>query len=558
MDVHGQDERARAAAQSAPVDLVARARVLLPRSMGGEDVRGEIRALFEQAQAGHDLDAECAVRFVEVVDNLTRGDTEALRSTASELIDRARSAGLPLWESRGLHFLARVHLGEGEEVRGIEELVTAEVLTSEQIEPSLDLAGAINGVAVTYLLLDLFEDSARLFERIEEILAALDDPWGEHVLRSNRLLNVATWAVALERVGRGDEVKQRLEHALQRAAVTDIPTTGETIDADAELVIIFAQLMLGLLSAEQGRVRIGELTADGHPREGESFAHFGVAVRLIEQDRLVEAHEAIQTGLDHVRPIRGDGRQIRDALEWLRSRVAVLQDPHHPGLQQGWDYAQRMTEQVWDLRLRRRETVLDRLHIRRLQHDHDLVEQASLEDPLTGTANRRRIDRERAELLDSVQQGWMTVIYLDADDLKTINDTFGHDLGDEVLRHLADVLRASVRTHDLVGRYGGDEFVVIAHQCDPDDAAILGERIVTAVRTHPWHQLHPALVVTASAGVAVTDGAYDHLFTAADQALYTAKDTGRDQAVIRTLQGQDRQALTSADRSRVAQNARAS
>lgn len=160
----------------ASAELVERARALLPLVWSGEDVSGELRTILAEAAAKRDLEAECAARFVEVAESSIRGDQGDLLRTARELVERARLAQLPLWESRGRHYVARAHLSQGEEAAGIEELVTAEVLTDEHDEPSVVLTGAINGIAATYMLLGLFEDSARLFERMASMLDRVNAP----------------------------------------------------------------------------------------------------------------------------------------------------------------------------------------------------------------------------------------------------------------------------------------------------------------------------------------------------------------------------------------------
>jgi diguanylate cyclase len=542
MDDAPDGDRVASTTEPASVDLVERARALQPRSWVGENVRDEIQELLHQARVRRDLEAECATRFIEVADDWYRGDNDAVRRSALGLIGAAQAAELPLWESRGRNHLARVHMAAGEEAQGIEELVTAEVLTDDETEPSGSLAGALNGIAATYMLIDLHEDSARLYDRMASMLGSVDDRWVHRGLIYNRLLNVATWAIALERVGEGGEARERLSHALDEVARAGDIVTGTPLEVDVELVTVLAEVMSGRTSVDQGRTRVDDLLATARGMESECYARFGLATRLVEEGELAEAREQVRSGLDGQLPVKRE--QVEHALRWLGARIAVLEDADHAGLRETWSYAQLMTQKQWEFRLRRRDAMADRLHIRRLRREHDQVERASLEDPLTGVANRRRIDRERTNLDDATNEGWTTVIYLDVDHFKRVNDTLGHDLGDRALRDLADVLRGSVRVPDLVGRYGGDEFVVVAQHCDPDDAAALGERIITAVREHPWRELHPSLAITISAGIAVTGSDYGRLFAKADEALYSAKQAGRDRAVIGVIERQQAQQLS--------------
>jgi diguanylate cyclase (GGDEF)-like protein len=143
-----------------------------------------------------------------------------------------------------------------------------------------------------------------------------------------------------------------------------------------------------------------------------------------------------------------------------------------------------------------------------------LVEEASV-DPLTGVSNRRMLDRTLCRLRQDD-----TVIVLDLDHFKAVNDTLGHDEGDRVLRVLGKVLNESVRASDRVGRYGGEEFVVVLSggQADPFLRRFQAEW--RGRRPHP---------VSFSAGVAPAEPGPRAALKAADRAMYRAKLNGRDQ-----------------------------
>ena len=527
-------------AERGPVGSIAeRARALLPRSWAGEDIGDLVSDLLQEALEHRDVDGECAARFLGGANATFRRDHQGAIEWASTLVERAHSAGLFLWESRGRNVLSRAYLATGEEALGIEELVTAEVLTDGQADPSGELVAAVNGIAATYMLLGLYEDSERLYERLASMLELVGDDWSHHVQDYNRLLNGATWTLALEQVGASDQAQQRLRQARAHAPRDRpdgirSPIEGD-IDVDLALLTLFAEISCHEVSVADAQARLARLTTD-HEAESESFVHIALALRLTEMGRLDEARDEVDAGFEDL--ARTDIEQVQLALRWARTRVAVLNEPDHPGLQEAWGYAQLLTDKAWELRLRRRDAVLDRLHIRRLRSDHDRVQRASLEDPLTGVANRRRLDRERAALERSTGVGWVAVLFVDLDDFKSVNDHLGHEVGDEVLRHVADLLRRSVRSQDVLGRFGGDEYVIVAHTCDPEQAQAIGERIVSTVRTHHWEDLHPGLSVSLSAGVAVTDHAYGQLFTAADDALYAAKHAGRDRLVLHRVDGE--------------------
>jgi diguanylate cyclase (GGDEF)-like protein len=155
------------------------------------------------------------------------------------------------------------------------------------------------------------------------------------------------------------------------------------------------------------------------------------------------------------------------------------------------------------------------------------VERLAKLDGLTGVANRRVfetvLDREVARARRIRLE--LSLVVFDVDHFKVVNDTHGHQAGDEVLRHVARALSSVARDIDLVARYGGEEFAAILPACSRDQAIEVGERMRAAVAADP------DAGVTVSAGVATlpADGAdADQLLAAADEALYDAKRAGRD------------------------------
>jgi diguanylate cyclase (GGDEF)-like protein len=166
---------------------------------------------------------------------------------------------------------------------------------------------------------------------------------------------------------------------------------------------------------------------------------------------------------------------------------------------------------------------------------HEAVERQAVTDELTGLANVRAflstLDREieRGRRFDTP----LGLIMVDLDDFKLVNDSYGHQQGDEVLAHVAAVLRDESRELDVAARYGGEELAVILPQTDASGAALLAERMRAAVESLQVPQVGGSgtLSVTASFGVAlVPDSAQDRsgLIAAADGALYAAKRAGKN------------------------------
>jgi two-component system cell cycle response regulator len=159
-------------------------------------------------------------------------------------------------------------------------------------------------------------------------------------------------------------------------------------------------------------------------------------------------------------------------------------------------------------------------------------------DPLTGLHNRRYLDNHLNTLFNrSMARGRpLSVLITDIDRFKQVNDTYGHDGGDEVLKEFASRIRTTVRGADLACRYGGEEFVVVMPDTSPEVAAAVAERLRAAVESVPFElkSTGQTLSITASFGISSRIPSVitpDQLVKQADQALYEAKNTGRNRVV---------------------------
>jgi two-component system cell cycle response regulator len=160
------------------------------------------------------------------------------------------------------------------------------------------------------------------------------------------------------------------------------------------------------------------------------------------------------------------------------------------------------------------------------------MEHAALTDSLTGMQNRRYFDDALREYLEEFKRIGKPIglLILDLDHFKSVNDSHGHDVGDEVLRVVAGCLREFTRYHDVVARLGGEEFAVVAPNMDNDMLIKLAERIRRAIASLTVQTGNVRLRVTTSVGLAVLDGkeGADDFFRRADRMLYEAKRLGRN------------------------------
>jgi diguanylate cyclase (GGDEF)-like protein len=166
-----------------------------------------------------------------------------------------------------------------------------------------------------------------------------------------------------------------------------------------------------------------------------------------------------------------------------------------------------------------------------------LLGRLATEDELTGLANRRHMLKKAGLAFESIREKHapLTLAILDLDFFKRINDAFGHAAGDHVLREFARIARENVRKSDLLGRWGGEEFLLVMPDTALDVALAAVERIRQAAAKVQGGPLPAGFQVTISAGMAHDDGRYkslDDLIAEADEALYMAKDRGRDRVQI--------------------------
>ncbi len=168
---------------------------------------------------------------------------------------------------------------------------------------------------------------------------------------------------------------------------------------------------------------------------------------------------------------------------------------------------------------------------------HEDLYRAAVHDPLTGLLNRRALDARLQQDFAYAQRHGpnLVMVIIDLDHFKNVNDTWGHEAGDLVLKATAERIREQVRAEDLVARFGGEEFVLVMRGARPEDAVALTERIRERVAVAPVRVPGGTVPMTLSAGVAHAgeDGihSYAELFSLADKRLYSAKGGGRNRVV---------------------------
>ncbi|WP_219640795.1 GGDEF domain-containing protein [Cohnella sp. CFH 77786] len=158
----------------------------------------------------------------------------------------------------------------------------------------------------------------------------------------------------------------------------------------------------------------------------------------------------------------------------------------------------------------------------------------SVTDQLTNVPNRRSI----MEMFDKISNGTKCIALVDVDHFKDINDTYGHLVGDEVLKKVASTIRESIRKNDACGRYGGEEFMIIFDTHSIDAAVEIAERIRSRIENLQW--TYENMKVTVSVGLVYSDSLYgDILLNEADKLLYQSKSMGRNRVTFDGVQASD-------------------
>jgi diguanylate cyclase (GGDEF)-like protein len=171
----------------------------------------------------------------------------------------------------------------------------------------------------------------------------------------------------------------------------------------------------------------------------------------------------------------------------------------------------------------------------RLRDENSALKDKTNKDALTGVHSRRFLtDSLDKEFAAAVKHQWpLSLIFIDIDLFKEINDTYGHQAGDATLQSVASLLSAQLRDSDIVARYGGDEFVLLLPGTDATNADLVASRIINAIQRHETVVESASFSVTLSAGIATYDSQSkfsksEDLLAAADRALYHAKSNGRN------------------------------
>ena len=505
---------------------------LLALAQGGQaaQARTEVEAILAALPDGADPALRAALLhvLVEALADL-KLDAESLER-AEEYVALARDLDQAGWLAAACAMRGWRHarLGNGEEA--LADLVTAEIALDTCTDALLELF-ARQALGWGYWLLRLYELALPHLETAVDLPGGHPIPLPEAVARDRIWLSTfeLAWSAELFRVGDDEGTRRHLDRAGLHAELA----LREAEGLASPLWTCWAQL---LLACSRLRAAGAEETVPALASALEAAAAlgltdqvaYGTAAMALALHESGHHEEGLELASRAIELLGGQGQWATTvAVEHARVSIGAAQGV--PGAEWAMSYAQHLESALWDQRLRMLRGAEAMLAYERLRERHDRAQQAALEDPLTGLANRRRFDqvmRHRVKATDEPQP--FSLILIDIDRFKSINDRLGHNAGDVVLRRIAETCADHARAQDLVVRFGGDEFVVLLDGAEAATAQSVADRLLEALDHLSWNDVDRGLRVTTSVGTAtgMTGEAAADLLHAADTAMYTAKRAG--------------------------------
>jgi diguanylate cyclase (GGDEF)-like protein len=317
--------------------------------------------------------------------------------------------------------------------------------------------------------------------------------------------------------GRTEEALADAERSIELLCAADDPNPyvlGATVRADVQARMTLGQLDDALEAGEGALSWLGDRVP-----QTRSVILSTLASTLRDAGRLEEAYDTLARAAELERQAFRELSELQLKLERATLEASAARQTSTVLAAKNRQLAEAHTE------LERRARELEALQ--------DQLREQAERDWLTGLHNRRYFARELERLLIEQRGRWFSLAVVDLDHFKSINDRFGHEIGDHVLIRVAALLCEVLRQPDIVVRSGGEEFLVLMPVTEAQAASTCCERIRQRIRDEPWEEIAAGLTVTASVGVASTDDPdrFAALARSADERLYEAKRSGRDRVV---------------------------
>ncbi len=523
----GQDGKINLVALT-PADERALARVRSYQLLELVQVRScgpELDALLALAVERRWPEVECMVHYARYAEQDESGNDASHWATAMfDAAERTGDAALMAAALASRAVLPDLAQGLPSGASGERDLARAVALLDEGGGDPVDTPVAYIACGTAYHRRGLWELALEMYDRAAHVL---EDDWPEaygeiavlcrRVVTANRLDAVVPLACALTEIG-AREAAAELARRRPRLTVQDLESLPEEWLVEAEAV----DALLAAIAGEPRHDDQSSLLVRLHPTQRVGYRSCAVlaqAIRALDAGDLATAAAQAEIALLHV------DDEFTAGVQALAQNLATLADPPARAWQR---YARHSAMARWTARLVVLGAARAQLEAERVMLENQRLSQRAYVDELTGLANRHAYARHLTRLRQAESEDELAVMMVDVDHFKAVNDTFGHPVGDEVLRQLGTMLIETTRASDLAVRHGGDEFLVLLLSRARLDVAARGEQLVAAVAEYPWHEVATGLSVSVSIGVAVGAAtAVDELVAHADRRLYQAKTTGR-------------------------------
>jgi len=503
---------------------------LLERAQCGE--HDEVLRLAEKSlrePTGDLADGAAGMHFVRFVALVVQGRSIEALGAVELMLQSAERNGSHGWRSCALSGRAWQRLMVSENAKHdvdavLRDLVDAELELEHGVDDSVVAENAYTGVALGYHQLRLYELALPLYQAAYDVSANDGRKAGNRAMWQSNLATLhLEWALELYRVGQATDAEQHSLAAGEHAALAIEQADG----SDAELW------------RQDGHLLAACAAADGSDPAGAARSIQRYATALGERGQRIEVAFCwpfLAVALNR----SGERERALDVIEhaatdlpadagWLTSAAvnhtrAILLNQEGGGAEKAaLAYGDCLAQALWRQRQGTLHTATTMKSYDRLRIEHEQATRTADTDSLTEVPNRRVFDRVVESMGASGDGRRVSVLLVDLDSFKQVNDTQGHAAGDAVLRAVAGVLMGEIRDGDLVARVGGDEFGVLLPGADAGAAHLVAHRMVTAIGALDDCD------TTVSIGVA--SGATSSVLTtwnAADLAMYVAKRAGGD------------------------------
>ncbi|MGH2927613.1 MAG: GGDEF domain-containing protein, partial [Solirubrobacteraceae bacterium] len=467
---------------------------------GSPGAAAEIQALLAEARAAEWPEVVRAALFASVASSFADHYTRRLRHV-QDLLALAEQDGAPVMAALALAERAdmRILQEDSQVALGSEEdLARATVLLESVDGPVMERISAHNACARAFCDRWLWEIADEQYAAALKLAPAPPPRWAQSVLPAivyNRSEMQVTWACVLRQLGDHDGVearRQTWETVMAAASTVDLPSPWR--DELDSLGLLLAAIA-GRDTSVPARTLLARLDPAGHPGAWPvGWLHLAIALCEQRASHVDRAAEAVGVAVAEI-----DSRGSPDAYDLAQWLAMELEGEGRETA--GLRYAQRLLSLRWEHRLSVLGSTLGRIKTERMRREHDVLTQQVHLDDLTGLLNRRGFARY-LEAVDRQAIESMALLVADLDHFKSVNDRYGHRVGDSVLVTAGRLLQAHVRTADCAVRLGGDEFAIVLADTGLDVARRRAEALADAVRREPWDALAPGLSLSVSVGVA--------------------------------------------------------